>query len=240
MRKIVVIVALVLIALGGESFAAPKAKTSQKYLTAQETMKILQDMGMTQGNPVTFVKSAETASKEWRVHLFSIQQGDAFMPLLTYVNRNDVVVGILIRDGKIVMPKIPINEMQPSMNMGKVKLSTENRTVFNTVGKEVLYMFADNSPLSRSIEQRLLGYKGRYKIIIKRFPLEQIHPGAKKTAIEEQCLWLNDKGCDERTRHLAAAIIDEDVQEGTALGVDATPFFLSEKGAVMREIPDLK
>ena len=242
MKKTVIVIALLLAAVihTGDLSAATKDKQAQRDLSAEETLKVLQKMGITQGNPVSYVKSAATDSKEWWVHLFSLQQGDSFMPLLTYVNKKDVVVGILIRDGKIVMPKIPINEMQPSMNMSKVKLTADNRMAFNTTGKEVLYMFYDDSPVSQSIEQRLPQYKGKYKVIVKHFPLEQASPGAKERAVEKECLRLHPGGCDERAKRIAASMIDEDIQEGTALGIDATPFFITGKGNVLREIPDLK
>jgi protein-disulfide isomerase len=161
------------------------------------------------------------------------------MPLVTYVNNRDVVVGILIRDGKLVVPKMPIEEMQPRINISKARLSRDGRITFNSSAKEVIYMFTDpDSSYCQSIEKALPSYTGKYKVIVKQFPLEQVHPGATSKAVEKLCSSLS-RTCDAQTRQYAAELVREDIQEGTAIGVDGVPFFLTQNGTVLHQLPDI-
>jgi hypothetical protein len=72
LKKTIDVIIVLLMGLTGQAFATLKGRMNQKYLTYQQTLKILQDMGITQGNPVTYVKTAETANKDWHVHLFTV------------------------------------------------------------------------------------------------------------------------------------------------------------------------
>jgi protein-disulfide isomerase len=237
-HKAVIPLVLILFLFLGQAHAAPKGK--QKYVSSEETLKILKTMGLAQGNGISYVKSSATSDKEWMTHLFMVQQEGSSLPLITYVNNHDVVVGILIRDGKLVTPKMPIDDIQRRIDMSKAKLSQGNRMAFNVKGKELVYMFTDpDCPYSQPIEKSLTDYSGKYKVVIKHFTLEQIHPGAKEKAIEKQCRWMATT-CDSQTRQVAAQIVEEDIQEATALGVEGTPFFITAKGSVMYQIPDLK
>jgi protein-disulfide isomerase len=202
-------------------------------------MKVLQSMGLAQGNTLTFVKSAPTGDKQWQTHLFSVEQGGTSMPLVTYVNSRDVVVGILIRDGKLVVPKMPIEEIQPRIDISKARLSQDRRMTFNANAKEVIYMFTDpDSEYCQSIEKALPAYAGKYKVIVKQFPLEQVHPGATDKSVGKVCAALA-QNCDPQTRQYAAQLVQEDIQEGTAIGVDGVPFFLMQNGTVLHQLPDI-
>jgi len=212
---------------------------SQGFLDYKKTMAMLNRMGISQGG-IQYIKSAETDAKGWHAHLFRINQEGAQMPLIAYVSKNEVVIGILIRDGKLVVPKALINDLQPVIDMSRFKLSSEKRIVYNPNGKKTVYMFTDpDCPYCQKAEKALASYKGQYRVIVKHFPLEQIHPGAKEKAIQRQCLSIS-KNCDEQARSSAVKMVDEDIQEGNAMGVDSTPFFITQEGAIMRQIPDLK
>lgn len=238
-KRLIFLFMLMSLLFTGHLQAAGKGNTARKYVNAQETLRILQKMEIAQGDEVSFVKSSPTGDKEWQTHLFMVQQGETKLPLITYVNGRDVVVGILIRDGKLIVPKIPVDEIQPQINMSKAQLSQGKRMTFNANAKEVIYMFTDpGSSYCQSIEKSLPAYSGRFKVIVKHFPLEQIHPGAKEKAVEKQCASMSST-CDSQTRQLASQIVEEDIREGTAIGVDAVPFFITQKGAVMHQIPDL-
>jgi hypothetical protein len=223
----------------GHSQAAGKGNIARKYVDARETLNILQKMGIAQGDDVAFVKTSPTGDKEWQTHLFMVQQGETKLPLITYVNGRDVVVGILIRDGKLVIPKMPIEEIQPRIDISKAKLSQDRRMTFNSNAKEVIYMFTDpDSSYCQSIEKALPTYAGKYKVIVKQFPLEQIHPGATDKAVDKLCAALA-KNCDPQTRLYAAQLVQEDIREGAAIGVDGVPFFLTQNGTVLHQIPDI-
>ncbi len=237
-RLIFCILTLTLLGMG-YSEAASKGNAGQKYLGYQKTLSILQKMGIGQGNEISYVKSSPTGDREWRTHLFSVKQGDTSLPLITYVNSRDVVVGILIRDGSLVAPKMPVDDIQPKIDISKSKLTQDKRMAFNASAKEVIYMFTDHeSSYCKAVEDALPVYSGKYKVIVKHFPLEQLHPGAKEKAIERQCLAMA-KPCYDEARQIAAQIVEEDIREGTAIGVDGVPFFITQSGSVMRHIPDL-
>jgi hypothetical protein len=85
---------------------------TNKYISAEETSKILKEIGLMHGN-LQYVKSSGTSDKDWNVHLFTVKNENLVLPLLTYVSNKDIVVGILIRDGKFVIPEIPVEELQP-------------------------------------------------------------------------------------------------------------------------------
>ena len=237
MKVAILLMVIILLPLG-QLQAAPKSK--QKFVTADETLAILHKMGLAQGNETTYIKSSPSSDKEWMTHLFMVKQNGASMPMLTYVNSHDVVVGILIRDGKLVTPKMSVDEMQPRLDMSKTNLSKEQRMAYNSNGKEILYMFTDpDCPYCQSIEKALPAYSGKYKVIIKHFPIDQIHPGAKDKAIDKQCHWIN-QACDAQTKQISQQIVDQDIREATDIGINATPVFIGENGAIMHQIPDLK
>jgi len=219
--------------------AATKGTPVQRFVSAEETMKVLQKMGIAQGDQLTFVRSVATGDKQWQSHLFTVDQRGTSMPLVTYVNNRDIVVGILIRDGKLVVPKMPIEEIQPRIDISKAKLTQEGRITFNPNAKEVIYMFTDpDSSYCQYIEKALPNYSGKYKVIVKQFPLEQVHPGATNRSIDKLCASMN-KTCDAQARQYAAQLVQEDLQEGTALGIDGVPFFLTQNGTVLHQLPDI-
>ena len=239
MKRLIFFILIITLLVAGSLQASSKGNPKQKYLSYQGTLKILQKMGIGQGNEISYVKSSPTGDMEWRTHLFSVRQGDASLPLITYVNGRDVVVGILIRDGNLVAPKMPVDDIQPRIDISKSKLSQEKRVTFNANAKELIYMFTDHdSSYCRAVVEALPAYSGKYKVIVKHFPLEQLHPGAKEKAVEMQCVSMA-KPCDGQARWIAAQIVEEDIREGTAIGVDGVPFFITQSGSVMHHIPDL-
>jgi protein-disulfide isomerase len=238
-RKLIVLCFIVALSISVAAQAATNNKPNQKFVSAEETMKVLQKMGLAQGGKLTFIRSAPTGDKQWQSHLFSVEQDGTGMPLLTYVNSRDVVVGILIRDGKLVVPKMPIEEIQPRIDISKAQLSRDRRITFNSNAKEVIYMFTDpDSSYCQSIEKALPSYAGKYKVIVKQFPLEQAHPGATNKAVEKLCASMS-KICDAQTRRYAAQLVQEDIQEGSAIGVDGVPFFITQNGTVLHQLPDI-
>jgi protein-disulfide isomerase len=238
-KKLIILCLVVLLSLATAAGASTKTKPGQKFLSAEETMKILQNMGLAQGGKITFVRSAPTGDRQWQSHLFSVDQNGTAMPLVTYVNSREIVVGILFKDGKLVVPKMPVEDMEPRIDMSRLKLSSDRRITFNPKGQQVAYMFTDpDSPYCQSVEQALSAYTGKYKVIVKQFPLEQIHPGATVKSVQKVCASLS-RTCDEQTKQEAVRLVQEDVQEGTAIGVDSVPVFFTGDGAVLRKLPDI-
>lgn len=210
----------------------------ESFITAEDTLNVLKHYGIMQGN-LQYVKSAGTSDSSWKVHLYSTKNQNINFPLVTYVSDKDIVVGILFKNGKVVVPDIPLEELRPTMQIDTSKFSTDKRKVYNPQGEEIIFMFSDpDCPFSKEVEDRLLSYKGRYKIIVKNFPLEEIHDGATERAIERQCLSMSST-CDENTRKIAQGIVEEDLEEGLESGITGTPFFVNAKGVVINGIPDL-
>lgn len=206
------------------------------YLSVSETTKILKNLKVMQGN-IEYVKSGDTSEKQWKVHLYKVRNDNMFFPLVVYVNDRDVVVGVLVRNGKVVVPKIPVEEMQPSMKVDASKLSSKDRKVFNPDGKESVFMFTDpNCPHCKKYEELLPSYKGKYKVIVKHFPLDELFPGSTQKAIEKQCQWM-EKKCTVET---AKKIVEEDLEQGRGIGVNGTPFFITAKGSIINGLPDVK
>lgn len=219
----------------------PCSAAQKGYMSAQKTLEVLQKIGVMRGSEMRYVRSADTDNRGWKVHLFEVKQANMELPLITYVdNKGDIVVGILIKNGKLVMPKIPVADMQPAVEMKGV-VSTEGREVYNPKGSDVILMFSDpECPYCQAVEKKLSEYHGRYKIIIKNFPLS-IHQGAKQESIERQCKWLSGGGqCNRELWKKAEEMVKEDIAEGAKLGVNGTPFYVDMKGHILQAIPDLK
>ncbi len=216
--------------------SAAKAASKSSFLSVSETTKILKNLRVMQGN-FEYVKSGDTSEKSWRVHLYRVKNENMFLPLVVYVNDKDVVVGVLARNGKVVVPNIPVDEMQPAVKVDASKLSSKDRKAYNSGGSETVFMFFDmNCPHCKKFEEALPDYKGRYKVVMKHFPLDELFPGATQRAIEKQCQWMG-KGC---TAESAKKIVEEDLDQGRKIGVNGTPFFITAKGNIINGLPDLR
>lgn len=88
-------------------YATASSKKGSETLTVENITKALKDMGIAQGN-VVYVKSADTTSKAWKSHLFRIPHPGMEVPLVVYTNNTtkEIVIGILIKNKKLVIPKI--------------------------------------------------------------------------------------------------------------------------------------
>lgn len=87
--------------------------------------------------------------------------------------------------------------------------------------------------------QKLKRYRGIFRVVRKWFPLEQIHPGAKKMAIKQQTDELKIKGFKNDARAEAEKIVNEDIEDALKIGISATPIFVSEDGKVYPNVPDM-
>lgn len=234
-KSIVLFVCLffVLIVRQGSTYAE-----ETMFITAEDTLNILKSYGIMQGN-LQYVKSSGTSDNSWKVHLYTTKNQNINFPVIAYVSDKDIVVGILIKNGKVVIPDIPLEELKPTMQVDVSKFRIDKRKIYNPEGKENIFMFSDpDCPFSKNIESQLSTYKGKYKIIVKNFPLEEIHDGAMQRAIEKQCLSINNI-CDDNARKIAQIIVEEDLKEGLEAGITGTPFFVSAEGVVISGIPDL-
>jgi protein-disulfide isomerase len=177
---------------------------------------------------------ADTKSASWKAVIVYVRQGVAKVPVLFFVSS----------DGKSVVPNSmvfvdskPVFERQLQPELGKIdfKPADQDRIVINPSGKTVVFMYTDpDCPYCTKARQKLADYKGEYRVLIKHFPLEQIHPGATKKAIAEQADWLR-KHKKDLTREsdilaLAQKIVEDDIAEARKANMEGVPTYVMEDG----------
>ena len=179
---------------------------------------------------------ADTKSDKWKAVIVYTKQGASKMPVPFFIST----------DGKAIVPNAmvyvnnrPVFERQLLPEMGKVdfKPTDKDRIVINPSGKTVVYMFTDpDCPYCKEARQKLKNYTGEYRVILKHFPLESIHPDAKRKAIAEQAEWLKttrkDLTKDSDIRSLAEKIVEEDMAEAKKANIEGVPTYLMQDGTL--------
>lgn len=236
MKKVSAFVAVCLLCL---LWVLTSHAAEKNFISAKQVSKYLKDMGIAGGN-VEFIKTVGTSDPNWKVHIFTVKQDTITLPLVVYVNGKDMVVGILIRNGKLVVPDTSLEDMQPSVKLKTSGLTSENRLVYNSKGRKTIFLFSDpDCPYCKELESHLSTYKGEYRIVLKNFPIEDNHPGSTEKAVDRQCRAINPV-CDSKTREKAMEIVKQDIEEGMNIGVFGTPFLVTQDGKVLQGVPDLK
>lgn len=210
-------------------FASCAAKPDYKKITTDfiTTSTPLKDY--------TIREVEDTASPNWKAVVVYVKQGMSNMPVLFFVSS----------DGKSIVPNAmvfvdnkPIYSKKLEPELGKIdfKLSEKDRIVYNPAGKKTVIMFTDpDCPFCKKAKEKLQNYNGEYRVVVKYFPLEQIHPGATKKAIEEVAEWLKKtrpdlKGAD--TLKEAQKMVEEDIAEGQKAGISGVPTYVMEDGTL--------
>jgi len=179
---------------------------------------------------------ADTNSSLWKAVIVYVRQGRANMPILLFVSG----------DGKTVVPgsMVYVNNkpvftknLEPELGKIDFKLTEKDRIVYNPQGKHIVYMFADpDCPYCKKAKEKLLNYNGEYRVVVKYFPLEQIHPGATQKAVSEQAEWLkkNRKDLTRETDILKEAkrMVEEDIMEARKAQIEGVPTYVMEDGSL--------
>src|SRR5208283_1922508 len=187
-------------------------------------------------------KSAGTSDPLWKAYLFKIEQGNTKLPMVVYANStsSELTIGVLLKNGKLVTPKLPVEELQPQTEADVSRLSTEHKKIYNPAGKKTVFMFFDpDCPYCRQVEAKLRTYKGAYRVVMKYLPLEQIHPDAARKAINDQCDQLGGT-CTAEKKETAQNMVETDIKEAMEVGVRGTPAFIDTEGHMLSKIPDLQ
>ncbi len=176
-----------------------------------------------------------TASPNWKAVVVYVKQDMAKMPVLFFVSS----------DGKSIVPNSmvfvdnkPIYSKKLEPELGKIdfKLADKDRIVYNPSGKKPVIMFTDpDCPFCKKAKEKLQNYNGEYKVIVKYFPLEQIHPGATKKAIEEVAEWLKKTRPDLKGADIlkeAKRMVEEDIAEAQKAGIGGVPTYVMEDGTL--------
>ena len=179
---------------------------------------------------------ADTKSAQWKVVIVYTKEGASMMPVAFFVSA----------DGKAIVPNAmvfsdnkPVFERQLLPEMGKIdfKPSDKDRIIVNPSGKTVVYMFTDpDCPYCQKARETLKTYAGDYRVVLKHFPLEDIHPGATKKAIAEQTEWLKktrkDLAKDSDIMALAQQIVEEDTNEARKARIEGVPTYVMGDGSL--------
>jgi thiol:disulfide interchange protein DsbC len=159
----------------------------------------------------------------------------ANMPVLFFVSS----------DGKSIVPNSMVfvnnkpiftKSLQPELGKIDFKLTEKDRFVYNPSGKKPLIMFTDpDCPFCKKAMEKIQNYNGEYRVVVKYFPLEQIHPGATKKAIDEQAEWLKKTRTDLKGADIlqeAKKMVEEDIAEAQKAGIGGVPAYVMEDGTL--------
>jgi len=173
----------------------------------------------------------DTTSPKWKAIIVYIKQGRASMPNVLFVSSDgkSVVAGPMVFvDNKPIFTK----KLEPELGKLDFKLSGQDRFVYNPSGAKTVYMFTDpDCPYCQKAQQVLQTYKGEYRVVVKYFPLENIHPGATKKAIAEQAEWLKKNGKLNSAAE-AKRMVEEDIAEAGKAEISGVPTYVMEDGTL--------
>ena len=184
----------------------------------------------------TIREVADTNSSLWKAVIVYVKQGRASMPVLLLVSS----------DGKAVVPNSMVyvnnkpiftKQLEPELGRIDFKLTDKDRMVYNAQGKKTVYMFFDpDCPYCKKAKEKLPNYNGEYRVVVKYFPLEQIHPGATLKAIGEQAEWLKknrkDLTKEADTFKEAKRMVEEDIMEARKAQIEGVPTYVMEDGSI--------
>jgi thiol:disulfide interchange protein DsbC len=184
----------------------------------------------------TIREVADTTSANWKAVIVYAKQDGANMPLVIFVSA----------DGKSVVPNSMVysgnkpiftRRLEPELGRIDFKLSEKDRFVYNPSGRKTVYMFTDpDCPYCLKAKEKLQNYNGEYRVVVKYFPLEQIHPGATLKAVGQEAQWLKDHrkdlSGDAAILRKANRIVREDIAEGERAKIPGVPTYVMEDGTL--------
>jgi protein-disulfide isomerase len=226
MKRTVLLLTLVFAALASVSCTRPDyKKVVADFITANSQIRDFEVREV-----------ADTKSSAWKAVIVYTKQGAAKVPVLFLVSadgKSTVANSMVFVDNK------PVFERQLQAELGKAdfKPSDLDRIVINPSGKTLVYMFTDpDCPYCLKAREKLKTYSGEYRVILKHFPLEQIHPGATKKAIAEQAEWLKktrkDIAKESDVFSLAQKIVEEDMMEARRANIEGVPTYIMGDGTL--------
>ncbi len=177
-----------------------------------------------------------TSSPKWKAVIIYIKQGRANMPIVLFVSDDGLSV---VPNSMVFVNSKPIFTKKLAPELGKIdfQLSGKDRFVYNPSGNKTVYMFTDpDCPFCKQAREKLQNYKGEYRVVVKYFPLEQIHPGSTKKAIREEAEWLKnnrkDLAKEADISREAQRMVEEDITEARKAEITGVPTYVMEDGTV--------
>ena len=226
MRKLILLIAVPMLVSVNVSCAKPDyKKVTDGFIAATSRIK-----------DYTIREVADTSSSKWKAVIVYVKQGRANVPLLFFVSA----------DGKSIVPNSMVYENNKAVfsrtletELGRIdfKLTEKNRFVYNPSGKKTVYVFFDpDCPYCKKAKEKLLNYSGEYRVVVKYFPLEQIHPGATQKAIREQAELLKKNNThiagDSVILEEAKRMVEEDIMEARKAEISGVPTYVLEDGTL--------
>jgi thioredoxin-related protein len=185
----------------------------------------------------TIKEVADTKSPDWKAVIVYIKQGGANIPVIFFVSGDGKSVvppkAMVYVDNKPIFDRV----LEPDFGRIDFKPVDKDRIVINPSGSKQVFMFTDpDCPFCKKAREKLKTYAGEYRVVLKHFPLEQIHPGATKKAIAEQAEWLRQNRKDltgeTAVQKEAERIVQEDIAEGRRAGIGGVPTYVMEDGSI--------
>lgn len=222
-RIILLLTAFILVLINVSCTKTDYKKVADDFIKASTPLK-----------DYTIREVADTSSPNWKAVIVYIKRDRANMPVPFFVSS----------DGKSIVPNSMVfvnnkpiftKKLEPELGKIDFKLTEKDRIVYNPSGKKTVFMFTDpECPYCLKAKEKLQTYNGEYRVVVKYFPLEQIHPGATKKAIAEQAEWLKKTGKgNANTADLEAKkIVEEDIMEAQKAQISGTPTYVMEDGTL--------
>ncbi len=225
-KRLVLLLSICMIMVVGVSCSKPDyKKVTDEFIKATSKIK-----------DYSIREVADTSSSGWKAVIVYVKQGRANMPILFFVSsdgRSIVPSSMVYADNKPIFTRT----LQPELGRIDFKLSDKDRFAYNPSGKVSVYMFTDpDCPFCKKAREKLQNYSGEYRVIVKYFPLEKIHPGATIKAINEEAGWLK-KSRKDLTRDTdilkeAKRLVEEDMAEASKAEISGVPTYVMEDGTM--------
>lgn len=224
-KRILLLLPVLLIVLVNVSCTKPDyKKITDDFIKASTPLK-----------DYTIREVADTSSPNWKAVIVYVKRDRANMPVLFFVSG----------DGKSIVPNSMVfvgnkpiftKKLEPELGKIDFKLTEKDRFVYNPSGKKTVVMFTDpDCPYCLKAKEKLQTYNGEYRVVVKYFPLEQIHPGATKKAIDQQAEWLKKTRTDLKGADIlkeARRMVEEDIMEGQKAQIGGVPSYVMEDGTL--------
>ena len=226
MKRIVLLLSVFIIVLINVSCTKPDyKKITDDFIKTSTPLK-----------DYTIREVENTSSSDWKAVIVYAKRNRSNMPVLFFVSSNGKSI---VPNSMIFVNNKPIFTKKLEPELGKIdfKLTEKDRIVFNPSGKKTVVMFTDpDCPYCLKAKEKLQNYNGEYRVVVKYFPLENIHPGATKKAIGEQAEWLKnirkDIANDADILKEAKKMVEEDIMEAQKAQIGGVPTYVMEDGTL--------
>jgi protein-disulfide isomerase len=224
--KMIVNVSLIILIL---VLSALQAAASQDYKDVADALIIKLRLPE---KTVAYVKTADAPQfKGYKAVIYEVSHGAITMPLAVYVSKNKkiAIFGEVFVNGNSLMALSGLEAKQKKLSF---PLTEKDHIIYSPQGKKTVFMFFDpECPYCVEALEKIKAYEGdEYKFVLKYFPLEGIHPGARQESLAMQQGWLRKTSglAESDIEKRAQEIVDRDTSEAKRAGINGTPYFVMD------------